>query len=79
MQNHPGACCPELLLSLQQIFDAIWSELEAKQSRHTFPWTAQSARFRIAHYILEHLNDAELEVDRIKREVLQKLDQGETA
>ena len=76
MQSHPGACGPEMLRSLQRIFDAIWIELESKHSRHTFPWDAQSARFQIAHYLLDHLNDAQLDVARIKRDILQKLEQG---
>jgi hypothetical protein len=79
MQNHPGACSPEMLLSLQKIFDAIWLELETKHSKHTFPWDTQSARFRIAHWLIEHVNDAELDVDRFKRDILQRLNEGETA
>ena len=79
MQNHSGACSPEKLESLQKVFDAIWMELEAKHSKHTFPWDTQSARFRIANYLLEHVNDAKLDVDQIKRDVLQKLEQRSEA
>jgi hypothetical protein len=77
MQNHPGACSPKRLHSLQNVFDAIWMGLESEHSKHTFPWDTQSARFRIAHYVLEHINDVKLDVDRIKQDVLQRLEQGE--
>jgi hypothetical protein len=76
MQNHPGACSPEMLGSLQGIFDAIWLELESKHSKHTFPWNVQATRFRIAHYLLDHVNEAILDVDGVKRNVLLKLEQG---
>jgi hypothetical protein len=76
MQNHPGACSPEMLHSRQRIFDAIWIELESKHSRHTFPWDAQSARFQIAHYLLDYLNDVPLDPRRIKQDVLQRLEEG---
>ena len=76
MQDHPGACSPEILCSLQGIFDAIWMELESKHSRHTFPWDVQSVRFRIANYLLEHVNEANLDVDRVKRDVLKRLELG---
>jgi hypothetical protein len=77
MQNHPGACSPEMVGSLQRIFDSIWLELESKRSRHIFPWDTQAARFQIAHFVLEHINDAKLDVDQIKRDVLQRLEQSE--
>jgi hypothetical protein len=75
MQIHSGACSPEKLKFLQKVFDAIWMELESKHSKHTFPWDTQSARFRIANYLLEHVNDAKLDIDGIKRGVLQRLEQ----
>jgi hypothetical protein len=65
-----------MLGSLQKIFDAIWLELESKRSRHTFPWDTQSARYRIANYLLGHVNDLNLDVDEIKQEVLQKMGEG---
>jgi hypothetical protein len=73
MQTHPGACSPEKLRSLQEIFDTIWLALESKRSKHTFPWDTQSARFRIAGYLLDHVNDRNLDAEQIKREILQKL------
>lgn len=76
MQTHPGACSPEKLHSLQKIFDAIWLELESMHSRHTFPWDTESARFQIARYLLDHVNDLNVDVDQIKREILQKLGEG---
>jgi hypothetical protein len=77
MQNHPGACSPEKLGSLQRIFDAIWLELESKHSKHTFPWNIQASRFRIAHYLLDHVNETILDVDGVKRDVLLRLEQGD--
>jgi hypothetical protein len=77
MQNHPGACSPEMLRSLQGIFDAIWLELESKHSRHTFPWDIQAARFLVAHYLLDHINETKLDADRVKRDVLIRLEHGE--
>jgi hypothetical protein len=67
-----------MLGSLQGIFDAIWLELESKHSKHTFPWNVQATRFRIAHYLLDHVNEAKLDVDKVKRNVLLKLEQGES-
>ena len=77
MQNHPGACSPEKLGSLQQIFDEIWLELESKHSKHTFPWDIQATRFLVAHYLLDYINETKPDVDRVKRDVLIRLEQGE--
>jgi hypothetical protein len=78
MQNHSGACSPEKLGSLQRIFEAIWLELESKHSKHTFPWNVQASRFRIAHYLLDHVNETILDADRVKRDVLLRMEQGES-
>ena len=79
MQIHSGACSPEKLKFLQKFFDAIWMELESKHSKHTFPCDTQSTRFRIANYLLEHVNGAPLDIDQIKRDVFQKFEKGEEA
>jgi hypothetical protein len=77
MQTHPGACGPETLRSLQKIFDAIWSELESKSSRHTFPWQSQAARYQIAGLLLDHASDRELDAEQIKHDILQRLEGSE--
>ena len=73
MQTRPGVCSPEKLRSLQRIFDAIWSELESKSSKHTFPWEVQAARYQIARYLLKHATDRVMDVEQIKLEIFQKL------
>ena len=77
MQTHLGACGPETLRSLQKIFDAIWSELESKSSRHTFPWQSQAARYQIAGLLLDHASDRELDAQQIKHDILQRLEGSE--
>jgi hypothetical protein len=77
MQTRPGVCSPEKLRVLQTIFDSIWSTLESQSSKHTFPWEAQAARYQIAGFLLEHAADRDLDVEKIKQEIFQRLDETE--
>jgi hypothetical protein len=72
MQNHAGSCSSETLARLQRVFDAVWLELEAKKSPHTFPWTVEASRYTIARLVLQHVNNVE-NAEHIKQEVLQTL------
>ena len=73
MQIRASSCNPETLHQLQNIFDAVWRELEQQKGSHTFPWAIEATRFNIARLVLEHVNDLG-NPDRIKREVLRDLD-----
>jgi hypothetical protein len=77
LQSHAGSCSPEALARLQRIFDAIWLELEAKKSPHTFPWAVEAARYTIARLVLQHVNNVK-DAEHIKREVLRTLTSGDT-
>jgi hypothetical protein len=72
VQIRPSSCSPETLRQLQNIFDAVWRELEQQKGRDTFPWAIEATRFTIARLVLEHVNDLRNPV-RIKRQVLREL------
>lgn len=69
MQLRANSCSPETLGRLQNIFDAVWLELEQQRSRHTFPWAVEAARFTVARLVLAHVNDLH-NLEQIKQDVL---------
>jgi hypothetical protein len=77
MQSHAGSCSPETLVRLQKVFDAVWLELKARRSPHTFPWATEATRYTIANLVFRHVNEADRDAELIKRQVLQRFISGE--
>jgi hypothetical protein len=73
VQIQPSSCSPETIRRLQNIFDAVWRELEQQKGKHTFPWAIEATRFTIARLVLEHTGDPRTPT-QIKREVLRNLE-----
>ena len=57
MQGRGHAISTETLHRLQAVYDAAWEQLLRQQSKHTFPWAVESARFLLARVVLEYAND----------------------
>ena len=71
MQTFTGSCSPERLHTLQKIFDAIWSDVQAGSHRAT-----EALRNEIARRVVRHLNDADPQPDEIAQAILSSLGIG---
>ena len=68
MQTFSGSCSPERLHTLQKIFDAIWSDVQAGSHRAT-----EALRNEIARRVIRHLNDVDPQPDEIVHAILNSL------
>ena len=79
MQTDPRLCSPEVVRSLQQIFDNIWHRLEARGSKYAFPWDAHASREKIAVLLCRRMNDLFVDAERMEQDILEIFDEFEHA